>query len=870
MAATLHGCLDAPDSIHLNRVNLQFSRRAVVVEVDGEPRYRPTRDDEGNDQPPQKRVVISNSSSQPIPLRIRIEGPQASAFDITTAPSAEDEPFNYRVDPEYPLDLAVQFQGAGGVVGTNRARVIIEGGKELDESGWSYREAILLEGVADCISMGLDADEDGYCDTDSLFALGGDTALGDCDDEVYAINPGQDERCDEGDQVDNDCDGSTVNVVDVDGDGWCDLETSCAADLQDLAAHCQHTGPTLQPWDPDEQYTHGVDHDCNDDAPGLHPTQAEACEPGGPSNQLDNNCDSGDDLSFLVSYWPDIDGDGYGEAGSDAVQRCGTVPQGMSNNEDDCDDNNPAVFAGAEEICDGLDNDCDGCQGTAGDSLGGLPTGCVGTSGLEVSDDYDVDLDGRPACGRTPEGDPLDCDDTNPLTYRGAAELCDGEDNDCVGGGPTDEVDADGDGYASCAAEVWVPGTPFQLEADCDDSEPSAHPGGTETACDSLDNDCDGRLHPSETDMDGDGQTSCGVAGLDLDCDDSNPWIFSGAPEWCDALDTDCDGVLPLDERDLDGDGYVACTEELQPWPTGYAGVVGHAGGGDCADDPTAPLLGGSAGDIYPGAPEISDSYAEWNESSETWELVLVDNQCPGDPGYDAVVDVDPFEPDPGQDAAGNQEYCVDSTSNPVCPPGAACFGCTGNELDEDGDGFTEARGDCDDDDPLRGPWTPEVCDGIDNDCDGVLSAMEIDVDGDGYVQCWPGPDLAWLLGGDCAPSDGSVHPGMEEIEGDGIDNDCDSSTVEPASVDADGDGYTADVDCDDTDPATWPGAPELCDGLDGDCDGQLGDGAALQPDGASAQPDERDLDGDGYTVCGDADCDDTDAGVNPGLSNCP
>ncbi len=87
-------------------------------------------------------------------------------------------------------------------------------------------------------------------------------------------------------------------------------------------------------------------------------------------------------------------------------------------------------------------------------------------------------------------------------------------------------------------------------------------------------------------------------------------------------------------------------------------------------------------------------------------------------------------------------------------------------DLDEDG---YDTRTDCDDGDPNIHPGATEVCDGVDNDCDG-LADEPVDEDQDGY--------LATACGGDdCDDEDADVNPGADEVCDDGVDNDCDGTS---------------------------------------------------------------------------------------------
>ena len=204
----------------------------------------------------------------------------------------------------------------------------------------------------------------------------------------------------------------------------------------------------------------------------------------------------------------DADGDGYGP--------------GL-----DCDDHDGAVYAGADEWCDGVDNDCDGHVDEPGaeDAVACYPD-------LD-GDGYGTPIKSEEHCSCPPSWSTRadDCDDRDASVHPAAPEVpSDGVDNDCDG---VEDRDDDGDGWSV-------------LEGDCNDANAAVHPGAVEVYDDRVDNDCDGHV---ERDSDGDGFSW--RAG---DCDDGDPSVGPGMAEtWYDGGDSDCAGD---DDFDADADGW--------------------------------------------------------------------------------------------------------------------------------------------------------------------------------------------------------------------------------------------------------------------------------------------------------------------------
>ncbi|MBI2340971.1 MAG: hypothetical protein HYU99_11505 [Deltaproteobacteria bacterium] len=196
---------------------------------------------------------------------------------------------------------------------------------------------------------------------------------------------------------------------------------------------------------------------------------------------------------------------------------------------------------------------------------------------------------------------------------------------------------------------------------------------------------------------------------------------------------------------------------------------------------------------------------------------------------------------------------------------------------------------DCDDTSADANPGVEEVADdGIDNDCDGSADEGEeatVDADADGYSVDTDGlyssdreEALAQSL--DCDDTSATIHPGASEVNGDGIDQNCDGE--DDFESDADGDGHSSTAaggdDCDDTNDEINPDATEKCDDVDNDCDDTVD-----ESDASDVATWYLDSDSDGYgdsanrtTACDQPtgyvdngnDCDDTSSSLNPAATD--
>jgi hypothetical protein len=237
-------------------------------------------------------------------------------------------------------------------------------------------------------------------------------------------------------------------------------------------------------------------------------------------------------------FYRDQDGDGFGDPGRSA-EAC-SAPAGFVADRTDCDDGSADGHPGGTEVCNGRDDDCDGSS----------DEGVLGTFYRDADGDGHGNAGASTQACAAPAGyvaNRTDCDDARRATRPGAAEACNGIDDNCNGTAdegvlPTFHADADGDGYGNAAAAVQACAAPAGHVADasdCDDGRPLVNPAAAER-CNAIDDTCDGTVDEgcAATEVRSFGDDLAQLTALHEHCTPERAFsnnCYSAARRWCRA-----------------------------------------------------------------------------------------------------------------------------------------------------------------------------------------------------------------------------------------------------------------------------------------------------------------------------------------------